>query len=83
MQIRKLISSEPCNERLPVEELQPIHEHPSVVISGKLCLEALVMVDTGSSLHNPQIVPERDALTIRSPVSLPQMSGKTSNTGNK
>ena len=41
------------------------------------------MVDMGCALHNPQIVPERDVLTIRSPVSLPQMSGKTSKAGNK
>jgi hypothetical protein len=46
-------------------------------------VEALGTVDTGSCLQNPQYVPLRDALTMLSPLSVPQMSGKTSEKGGK
>ena len=41
------------------------------------------MVDTGSCLQNPQDVPSRESLTMVSPLSLPRMSGKTSDTQKK
>ena len=41
-------------------------------------LEAAETVDTGSRLQTRQYVPLRDALTMPSPLSIPQMSGKTS-----
>ena len=41
------------------------------------------MVDTGSRSQNPLYVPLRDTLTMPSPMSLPQISGKTSETGGK
>ena len=43
----------------------------------------MASVYTGSRLQNPQCVPLRDALTMLSPLSLPHVSEKTSETGEK
>jgi hypothetical protein len=45
--------------------------------------EGVRTVDTGSCSQNPQNVPPGGALTELSPLSLPQMSGKTSEKGKK
>jgi hypothetical protein len=84
--MRKPISTELCTERPPLAvEHQPIHEHPSVIIgcNPRRSVEALGTIDTGSCLQNPQYVPLRDAVTILSPLSVPQMSGKSSEKGGK
>ena len=80
IQIRKPISTELCIGRQPVED-----GHPSVIIGCNPLqfLEALGTVDTETCSQNPQCVPTRDALTIISPISLPQMSGKISETAGK
>ena len=48
-------------------------------------LDVLGTVGTRDRLQNPhwQFVPLRDVLTMLPPMSLPQMSGKTSETGGK
>ena len=87
VQMRKPISAELCTARQPlVVERHPIHEHPSVIIGSRCnprrpAVEARGTVDTGSCLQNPQYVPVRDAMTVLSPLSLPYMSGKTSESG--
>ena len=85
VQTRKPISTELCIGRQPFEDFQLIHEHPSVIIGCNpgWFLEAPETVYTGSCLQNPQCVPLRDALTMPSPLSLPHVSGKTSETGEK
>ena len=75
-----------CIGRQPIEHFQPIDEHPSVMIgcNPRQFPEAVRTVDTGSCSQNPQNVPPPgDALTKLSPLSLPQISGKTSEKGDK
>jgi hypothetical protein len=73
--MQKPISTELCIGRLPIGHFQPIHGHPSVIMgcNSRGFVEA---VDTGRSLKNPWYVP----LAMYSLLSLPQMSGKTSET---
>ena len=80
VQMRKPTSSELCVGRQPVEHFQPISEHPSVIIRGnsRLFVEAPRTADTGSRSQKPQYVPLRDATTTPSPMSVPRMSGNTS-----
>ena len=83
VQMPKSISTEVCTGRQPIGHFQPVHGHPFVIIgcNSRLVrrfLEVLGTVDTGEScLQNPQYDPLRDALRMLSPLSLPQMSGKT------
>ena len=64
-------------------------ENPFVIIGCKASARNLgrnprpETVDARSRLHNPQREPLRDALTMLSPMSLPRMSGKTSDTQKK
>jgi hypothetical protein len=69
-----------CIGRQPIEHFQPIDEHPSVIIgcNPRRLPEAVRTVATGSRSQNPQNVPPGDAVTKLSPLSLPQMSSKTS-----
>jgi hypothetical protein len=82
-QMPKSISTDVCTERQPVEHFQPVHGHPFVIIGcnsrlARRFLEALGTVDIGEScLQNPQYDPLRDDLRMLSPLSLPQMSGKS------
>ena len=69
----------------PIKHSQLIRGYPCVIIgcNPRRFLEVLGTVDTRSRLQNPQDVPVRDSLTILPPTSLPQMSGKTLETGGK
>ena len=72
-------------ERQSIKHSQIIDGYPCVIIgrNPRLFLEPPGTVDTRSCLQNPQYVPLRDALTVLPPLSLPQISGKTSETGGK
>ena len=72
-------------ERQSIKHSQIIDGYPCVIIgrNPRLFLEPPGTVDTRSCLQNPQYVPLRDALTVLPPLSLPQISGKTSETGRK
>jgi hypothetical protein len=72
------ISTELCTGKQSMEHFQPFHGHPPVIMgcNPRRPVEAPGAVDTGSSLQNPQYEP----LTMLSPLSLPQMSEKTSET---
>ena len=82
VQMHKPTSTELCMGRLPIEHFQPISEHPSVIIGGnpRLFVEAPETAGTGSRSQKPQYVPLRDAMTMPSPVSVPHVSGSTSET---
>jgi hypothetical protein len=83
VQTHKPKSTELCIGRQLIKHFQSIHGCPCVIIgcNPRRFVEALGMVDTGSCVQNPQDVSPRDALTMFPPLSLPQMSGKTSETG--
>ena len=71
----------------PIKHSRPIHGYHCAMIgcNSRRFLDVLGTVGTGDRLQNPhwQFVPLRDALTMLPPMSLPQMSGKTSETGEK
>ena len=70
-----------------IKHSRPIHGYRCVMIgcNSRRFPDVLGSVDTKSRLQNPhwQCAPVRDALTMLPPMSLPQMSGKTSETGGK
>ena len=78
VQMREPTSTELCMGRHPIEHFQPISEHSSVIIGGnpRLFVEAPAMASTGGRSQKPQYAPA----TMASPVSVPHMSGNTSET---
>ena len=85
VQMHKRKSTEPCIGRQQLIKHSQTIDGYTCVITGRnprpRFLEALGTVDTGSRPQKPQYVPLRDALTMLSPLSLPSMPGKTSETG--
>ena len=73
--------------RQPIKHSRPIHGYPCGMIgfNPRPFQEAVGTVDIRSRLQNPhwQFAPVRDALMMLPPISLPQMSGKTSEAGEK
>jgi hypothetical protein len=73
--------------RQPIKHSRLIHGYPCVIIgfNPRQFKEVLGTVDSRSRLQNPhwQFAPVIDALMMLSPISLPRMSGKTSETGKK
>ena len=86
-QTHKQKSTELGIRKRPIKHSRPIHGYHCVMIgcNSRRFLDVLRTVDTKSGLQNPhwQFVPLRDALTMLPPMSLPQMSCKTSETGGK
>ena len=86
-QTHKQKSTELGIGKRPVKHSRPIHGYHCVMIgcNSRQFLEVLGTVDTKGRLQYPhwQFAPVRDALTVLPPMSLPQMSGKTSETGEK
>ena len=76
-----------CNRGKFLEALGTAHIRSRLLSPQNVTLKFLgtveSRVDSASCLQNPQYVPLRDALTMHSPLSLPRMSFKTSETDAK